>query len=478
MNNNENKIIHGDCQEIMKDFDDNSIDLICSDIPYGLTNLDPLKLIEDEEIKSKGFMGKDWDNIPSTAIFKECHRVLKDGAFMFLQFTTRQDAVTVLNYRLLQAGFNINFTSMFWVYGTGFPKAINISKAIDKKFGAEREVVGKYQRPDGTDRDYINWNRTKGITDFNSDKYNEQNRPLSLPSTPEAKQFDGSYGGFQPKPAVELIVVAMKPLSEKTFTEQCLKNGKGITWLDDCRIPSNKNDPNKRENSSRSPNYIKGNTFSSYKSSISKEKGKGSEFISQGRFPANILVQDDILNDGVNYESGWNENDLRNGQSIFNTTDGKGGSHYNDRGSFSRYFDLDAWFSKKLSELPERVQKTFPFFIVAKPSKSEKNRGCEYIEKKQTNDGRDKLPDNAFQRGQTFRTNFHPTCKPLKLYTYLITMGSRENDVVLDPFAGSGTTCIASAMLKRNYIGIDSEEEYCKIAEARLNSIENTFFDN
>ena len=104
---------------------------------------------------------------------------------------------------------------------------------------------------------------------------------------------------------------------------------------------------------------------------------------------------------------------------------------------YSRFFDLDAWFRSKL---PEQAQKTYPALIVPKPSKSEKNKYAE---------------------------NIHPTVKQLKLMSYLITMGSREGDLVLDPFAGSGTTLEAANMLKRRFIGCELDEKYKDLIESR-----------
>src|SRR5665811_797752 len=106
------------------------------------------------------------------------------------------------------------------------------------------------------------------------------------------------------------------------------------------------------------------------------------------------------------------------------------------------YFDLDAWYDSKIStkDLPEEAEKTYPLFVVPKPSQSEKKR---------------------------HGINNHPTVKPLKLMSYLITMGSREGDLVLDPFAGSGTTLEAANLLKRRFIGCESDEKYRDIIEAR-----------
>lgn len=163
------------------------------------------------------------------------------------------------------------------------------------------------------------------------------------------------------------------------------------------------------------------------------------------RFPANLLCCDDILNDG-NIQRVKNKIVTRTagagafGQNVgWNKHNNKPTVHtgYDDTGSYSRFFDLDAWFHSKL---PEAAQKTFPYLIVPKPSTSENNR---------------------------YGENNHPTVKPLKLMSYLITMGSREGDLVLDPFAGSGTMLEAANMLKRRFIGCELDEKWRPVIEAR-----------
>jgi DNA modification methylase len=77
-----------------------------------------------------------------------------------------------------------------------------------------------------------------------------------------------------------------------------------------------------------------------------------------------------------------------------------------------------------------------------------------------------------FKDRDTKRRNVHPTVKPLMLMNYLVTLGSRKGDMVLDPFMGSGTTPLACISLERKYIGIDNEEEYYEIAKARVNKLE------
>ena len=244
--------------------------------------------------------------------------------------------------------------------------------------------------------------------------------PITEPKSDEAKKLDGSYAGYQPKPAIEVVIVAMKPLSQKGYLDQSLDNQKGITWLDDCRIPfAGMNDKEQ---------FDKDNVAGMMNFDEKYEKGEGkmyeggwekpmrtstkSESSPLGRFSANLLVSDDTLEE-----------------------------------DFSRYYSLDAWWNSRLSKLPDGVRNTFPFLVVPKASKSEKNNGVE--------------------------NNIHPTVKPLNLMSYLVTLGSRKDDVVLDPFMGSGTTPMACVTLGRNYIGVEREEEYFEIAEARVNKLEN-----
>ncbi len=267
------------------------------------------------------------------------------------------------------------------------------------------------------------------------------------------------------KPEVSVVLVAMKPLSEKTYVDQALQNGKGITWLDDCRIPTEgESEINFRENAK---NHNLSATSMWNPEGINEVRN---DFAFKGRFPANLLVSDDVLNDGTITKGLYRPNCVgkKYGETEALFAGGEKNEAnclYNDSGSFSRYFDLDKWF---INKLPRSVQETFPFLIVAKAAKSEKNKGLTGFEEEQVNDGRSVPPDNAFQRGKTLRKNVHPTVKPLKLMSYLITLGSREHDVVLDPFLGSGTTAIAARQLTRKFIGFEINKEYHAIAEARI----------
>lgn len=441
------EILHGDSLEVMKTLETDSVDLVCTDPPYGI-----------------GFMGKEWDTFTpdyqaktkereskraprqdgrTATGFQEATyagaydnslkghqgfqnfihthalewlRVLKPGSFIFMTMSPRQDVLSRAMIALEDAGFNTGFTSMYWTFASGFPKAMNIGKMVDKRTGTKREVLRTHTQSATNPHTHAG----SGVIPQIASLKNEWN--ITAATSPEAKALEGSYGGFQPKPAVEVIIVAMKPLSEKTFVNQALKNGKGISWLDDCRVPTIRD----IGTLSRKPSPLKKGAISYLRND---EPLLGGTEHNGGRFPANLLVSDDVLNDS------------------------------------SRYFDLDAW------------AKTLPFLIVAKASKREKNNGLGERDRKTVSDGPAVAPDNAFQRGKTERKNTHPTVKPLKLMSYLITLGSRPGDVVLDPFAGSCTTGVAAKNLGRKSICIEREQEYVNICEARMSNIPDSLWE-
>ena len=409
----------GDCVELMREMPAESVDLIVTDPPYGYS-----------------FMGKDWDKaVPSIEIWQECLRILKPGAFAFIMSAPRQDVLAHNLVNLSDSGFETGFTSIYWTFASGFPKAGNVSKLIDKRFGAEREVIGNRTRVYGYDKNYNN--------SFDNSNFNVgDNNKITAPSTPQAKALDGSYAGFQPKPALEVAMVVMKPLSEKTYVDQAMANAKGITWLDDGRMPFDTTDePNIRLNAK---NHITSNLagiecFNKIGDNDRSPTKDRNEFLhdlgnlnSSGRFPANLLVSDDALNDGVNLVCGkCSKNTHGSDWHGASFGGGKESAYIGDSGSFSRYFDLDAWWDERIKHLPKEAQKTFPFMIVPKASKSEK--------------GKD---------------NKHPTVKPVKLFSWLITIGSREGDLVADPFLGSGVTLAAGRMTNRNVMGVEIDPQW------------------
>lgn len=457
-----NKIINGDSLKVLKKLENESVDLVCTDPPYGYS-----------------FMNRDWDKaVPALEIWQECLRVLKPGGFCFVMSAPRSDVQSRMMVRLEDAGFNIGFTPIYWTYATGFPKATNVGKMVDKKLGKKRKVLGPKINVDGSKsrRTARFTNAGKNISGM-TDGGNVETEPAS----DEAKQLEGSYVGFQPKPAVEVVLVAMKPITEKTTIEQAMKNGKGITWLDDCRIPyKNEDDQSESQNKqSDDRGGFHGENTGVYSSGEQVGYDKP-----DGRFAANLIVQDDVLNDGVKRSKGKHTDSGSASGGIWQESTGKpAGRTYGDEGSFSRFYDLDSWWKSQIHKLPESVQKTFPFMIVAKASKAEKNKGLEHLPKKKSSSmpGRrnaedmsnSKIDHDVTGRFVTEKQNVHPTVKPIELMSYLITLGSRENDVVVDPFVGSGTTCIAAKMLDRKYIGIEKEKDYAIIAKTRIEDAES-----
>ena len=445
------QLINGDCLEELKKLDDNSVDLLCTDPPYGY-----------------GFMGKHWDTFKEKdstksqqvgwmspgmkkdtygmkeffdPIWKECLRVLKPGALAFVMSAPRSDVQTIMSQTLRDAGFDISFTPIYWTYASGFPKAMNVSKMIDKQKGVEREVIGKNP----------NHRESEALYELGFQGGKGDGNIVGGAVSDEAKKLDGSYGGFQPKPAVEVVIVAMKPIEEKGLLAQAQKNGKAVSWFDDCRIPfeeghepsDNQSMPDLRDVGKKSKEAI-GIDKLSY-GQVENAERKEYEQNSDGRFPANMLVSDEVLDD------------------------------------YSRYFSLDSWFEKNLKSLPEPVQQTFPFMIVPKASKSEKNDGLDNFDTKQTTGGGGGVGDyiddvnsasGKFGSEKAPSRNIHPTVKPLTLMNYLVVLGSRKGDVVLEPFAGSGTTALACVSQERDYIAIEREEEYYEIAKARLDKVE------
>ncbi len=394
-----NRIYNEDCLEGMKLLDDNSIDNIVTDPPYEL-----------------GFMGKKWDSTGiayNVELWKECLRVLKPGGHLLALGGTR--TYHRMTCAIEDAGFEIR-DCIQWLYGSGFPKSHDISKAIDKKLGAEREVVGMYQHPDGKPRNIDNHkaNKDARIADQEWGMKQSGFQPITAPATPEAQQWEG--WGTALKPANEPIVVARKPLSEKTIAENVLKWGTGGINIDECRIPTEDN-----LNGGRYSDNKGEITCNVYTPAINK-RSKSDYNQPTGRFPANVMLDEEagaLLDEqsgiskssssGYNFETSNNDNPARLTNNI------KSGLHFNDSGGASR------------------------FFYVAKASKKERGEG-----------------------------NNHPTVKPVSLIKYLVTLVTPPDGVCLDPFMGSGTTAIACINTNRNYIGFELDKHYCDIANERI----------
>lgn len=208
----------GNCSDILKTMASDSMDAVVTDPPYGLSKSPDVSEVlrhwlagDDYTHTGSGFMGKKWDSfVPGPSIWKEVFRVLKPGGYALVFSGTRTQDLMALSLRL--AGFTI-INQMQWVFSSGFPKSMDISKAIDKKFGAEREVIGvKNATYDGANRDPSKHGNPADQSVIGKWGLTEtpHGAPLTAPATVEAKQWNG--WGTNLKPAYEPILIAYKPL--------------------------------------------------------------------------------------------------------------------------------------------------------------------------------------------------------------------------------------------------------------------------
>lgn len=322
-------VICGDCLYEMGGMGECSIDAIVTDPPYGWS-----------------FMGKKWDyDVPRVEVWRECLRVLKPGGHMLVACGTRTQHRMAVNIE--DAGFEIRDV-VAWIYGSGFPKSLNIGKAIDKMQG---------------------W-------------------------------------GTALKPAMELWTLARKPL-QGTVASNVLKWGTGGINVDGCRVGTG-------ERFSPPATANKG-TFNCSPNSGVDYTGK----MVTGRFPANVI------HDGSD---------------------------------------------EVVSGFPNGASR---FYYTAKASKAERNMGLEGFDEVNFSGGGGVNHVKADAYGARKKgINFHPTVKPVSLMRYLCRLITPPKGTVLDPFMGSGTTGIACKMEGFEFIGIEKEEEYCKIAEARIKSVQ------
>jgi DNA modification methylase len=424
------QILHGNNLDILPTLADNSIDSIVTDPPYEL-----------------GFMGKKWDSSGiaySVELWQQCLRVLKPGGHLLSFGGTRtyhRVAVAIED-----AGFELR-DSIAWLYGSGFPKSLDVSKAIDKAAGAEREVIGKHPAPAGRSG-ALTQNRTDvaaGI--FAGDNLDVD---ITAPSTPEAQQWQG--WGTALKPAFEPVIVARKPI-EGTVANNVLKWGTGGLNIDGSRIGTDEI----ITNHSRSANAAVSKGKYGDSSAQDTHQTDGQKL---GRWPANIIL-DPYTAELLDEQSGQRVSG-GGSKGVMGGMFGNGQDNPNRANSL--YFDTGG---------------ASRFFYVAKASKRDRNEGLEELLETTAADMVDREPDSAGMnspRAGAGRTsgakNFHPTVKPTSLMEYLIKLVTPPQGTVLDPFTGSGSTGKAAILQGFDFIGIEMTEEYLPIIEGRLKHAE------
>ena len=360
------------------------------------------------------FMDKGWDHgVPGCVYWQAVARVGKPGALMLAFGGTR--TYHRLTCAIEEAGWEIR-DCLMWLRGQGFPKAADVGKMIDKAKGAVREVVGtKLGQPGYSLADNGRTNEVYG--DLHDP---EAECAITAPATPLAAKWTGWANAL--KPAWEPIVLAMKPL-DGTLAHNAEKWGMAGMNIDAGRIGDN---PGYRYNADHNGTTFHGKQGERIKQSAEK---KGSQFIEsiKGRWPANLLLDKDAaaqLDDqtGILSVTGKQSECSRNaivGGTAWGTSNHKSREYPGDFGGASR------------------------FFYCGKATKKERGAG-----------------------------NDHPTVKPLALMKYLLMLLSTpDGGVVLDPFAGSGTTALAAKQLGRRCIAVELDERYCEIAVSRLSTV-------
>lgn len=409
------RVLSGSCLDRLPELEDASVDAVVCDPPYEL-----------------GFMGKRWDSSGiafDVRVWAECFRVLKPGGHLLAFGGTRtwhRIAVAIED-----AGFDIR-DSIAWLYGSGFPKSLDVSKAIDKAAGAEREVVGE-----GTSGKTAIW-QDGGMGNFD----------ITAPATPDAQKWQG--WGTALKPAFEPVIVARKPLIG-TVAENVLQYGTGGLNIDGARIGLAQGEDAEKMalRSGGSPGFAK-NGYVGGSGGGGLPSGWDN---SKGRWPANVMLDeytaallDEQSGVSVSKQSPINR---EKSNSPFLANQWVRGVSHSDTGGASR------------------------FFYVAKASRRDRNEGLDELAPTHFGSfdgkGRSRKIGANPDKPNAPRANTHPTVKPTGLMRQLVRLVTPPGGVVLDPFTGSGSTGKAAILEGFEFIGCELTDDYLPIIEGRLN---------
>lgn len=435
------RIYNQDNREALKELPDNSVDSVVTDPPYGLS-----------------FMNKKWDyDVPSVEFWKEVYRVLKPGGHILSFGGTRTYHRMVVNIE--DAGFEIR-DQIQYIYGSGFPKSLNIGKAVDKI--------------------------TKG-----------------------SSEYEG--WGSALKPAVEPIVLARKPLSEKSIAENVMRWRTGGLNIDGCRIGY---EAGSHPKDLYGESYMKSGHGKANNDlqNISGKERSGVYVNDTGRFPANVILEcccDEVIKGESHFKmrNKLNGEDICKDATSYKIGAGVPNYDYNDKGDIHTNPDCPCYIMDEQSgvskstkmrtgdreslsffgpkrERAERIENfgdgggASRFFYRAKVSKKERNLGLDDFEDKKLCQGgynsdwsSDKENDIGLNKIKIHKNN-HPTVKPINLLTYLCRLITPERGIILDPFMGSGSTGVAALLEGFDFIGIELEKDYYNIAKRRIEKYE------
>lgn len=409
-------IYHGDCREALPVLAACSIDSIVCDPPYEL-----------------GFMGKRWDRSGiayDVNVWRECLRVLRPGGHMLAFGGSR--TYHRLACAIEDAGFEIR-DQVLYLYGSGFPKSLNVSKAIDSYLGMESKVIG--QRP-----------AVPGVAFEQSTPYATGRTEINITRDGSwaARQWDG-YGTAL-KPAHEPIVLARKPL-DGTVAESVLKHGTGGLNIDACRIGAD-------------VVGWQGGPSHGFSGGLDSPEPDGRPV--EGRWPANVIHDgsDEVLAIFPETSSGTRSELTSTPGSIYGGGSGlpshTGIYGFDDSGSAARYF----YCTKASKADREEGLDDLPVFSPG-----------ELTNRKDGSAGLNSPRAGAGRANSGGGRNTHPTVKPTDLMRYLCRLITPPRGIVLDPFCGSGSTGKAAVLEDFEFIGIELNEEYCRLAQRRIEAV-------
>lgn len=390
------KVEVGDCREVMARMEPESVTAIVSDPPYGL-----------------GFMGHGWDYaVPGAEFWTAALRVLKPGGVLLAFGGTR--TWHRLAVAIEDGGFTIR-DSLAWLYGSGFPKSLDISKALDAEAGLEREVIGK--RRDFARDGYKRADTPRAGTVATVAGENAWDCDVTIPASPESALWTG-YGTAL-KPAFEPIILAIKP-NEGTFAANARKHGVAGLNVDGCRIGVEKDWPSSRSWRGGMPGREDG-------------EYQKTESDNLGRWPANVILDEEagaMLDAHAGDVGGGPVHERR------------------DNGNRQVYGKYKPYLATPIGGDSGGASR---FFYCAKADRMEREAG---------------LPGNA---NANTRRNSHATVKPLDLMRWLCRLVKMpKGTVILDPFCGSGSTGCAAVLEGCGFVGIEINPEYAEIARGRI----------
>ncbi len=452
----------GDCSDVLASLPENSIDSVVCDPPYGLTQnkrggsgVASLNLASpagrSRVTTGGGFMGKEWDaGVPDMEYWAAILRAAKPGAHLLAFGGTR--TFHRLAVAIEDAGWEIRDTLM-WVYGSGFPKSMDVSKQLDKMTGAEREVVHYDRYRDGIDR--TPQNNGKSMFDGRNGNF------TTAPATPEAAQWAG--WGTALKPAWEPIIMARKPFAG-TVAANVLEWGTGAMFIDGARVETDDvGTPIKTPERERDDGWGMG--FGSVRDGPAT---------AAGRWPPNFLHDgSDEVTALFPQTNGKPAFPVRG--KIFNGDGAAAMFNYDDTGSAARFYPA----------LPFEAEdvEAARIFYCAKASNRDRNDGLEDLPARSNaeragrnmgRNGRAAVGGSGKPLNGTGlvdpKPNHHPTVKPTSLMRWLVRLVTPRGGTVLDPFMGSGSTGKAAVIEDFNFIGIEREAEYLEIARRRIDA--------